>query len=639
MNGTGRSGIGPGLVLAMTIAFSAAASPASAAVPVVAPLAHANLGERSQVKALSHGLEATLQVRLSHQCGMAMVWQPADQHAAASCSVAQLVVRDLSHPRSAPHTFLLSPYGPNSGYGHMEMSLYQLDAASPLPQVIVSAYTGGAHCCELSSIFGQMPDGTWRETSLEQSESDGMPTIVDVAHDGTVEIQGVDQSFFYTFASYAGSFAPITLQRYHAGQLATVTRDPAYRAYLAGRLAAARKEWVDGGQSEPNGFLAYYVATQAQLGAFAQGWHYMLAHAESSRDATFGISICDMRQTDEKKCTPAERRPMPFPQGLAFFLQKQGYITPEQAAAVPLTLTAQDGKDSGPGQYGPDFSCDPPPDHNGVAAMLCHDSDAARHELLFDQVYYALRQQVGRDGWKALRQQVIADENAANHGCGLPEPGAADQDVPDGAVACYAAAMDRLTRQYRQRLTGAALEESSRPLDTHIALQRRLVELGYLPAGTEADGVYGEATRGAIATWQRTTHQPQASGFLSDADAQALLPVAMPPDIHSAGNDAPSPATKPAARPHLNLFGGGVILAITVFGTCLYFLPFGVACIRDSTRKRSIFIVNVFLGWTLAGWVAALAMALSFETRSDYELRHQAKIRIITEDHGPDSRM
>ncbi|MCE2564137.1 superinfection immunity protein [Komagataeibacter sp. FNDCF1] len=639
---TGGSIMAAGFVL---VAMMGLAAPASAAVPDIAPLAHAELGERTQARITAEGIEATLRVTPSHQCNMAMAWQDANAQPATSCDVAQLVVRDLSHPQSSAHTFVLSPYGQDSGYGYMKMALYRLDAASSVPQVMVSAYTGGAHCCEVSSLFGQMPDGTWRETPLGQNDGDGPPTIVDAAHDGTAEILGSDQSFLYTFASYAGSVAPVVLQRYHAGTLETVTRDPAYRPFLVRQLADMQKNWMKEDQPEPNGFLAYYVATMANIGEFGQGWRYMLAHADPTPDDTFGISACDIRQAEPRACTPAELKPVPFPQGLAFFLQKNGYITAAQAGAVPMVLLA--GQDAAPvSGYRPDFSCVPPPEHNGVAVMLCHDSEAARHELLFDQVYYALRQQVGREGWKALRQQVIMDENAVNQGCGLPVPGPTDQSVPENGAACYGTAMDRLADAYRQQLKGAALEESRRPLDIHIALQQKLVELGYLPAGTVADGVYGEATRDAITAWQRATQRPETSGFLSDADAQALLPA--DPATSPAGGmpvaaAAPAPAqpaaVSPAGRPGLGLFGFGigVVLLVGVFGAGLYFLPFGVACMRDSTGKGGILAVNVFFGWTLLGWVTALVMAVSFETRADHELRRQAMLRILSNGTAPDN--
>jgi hypothetical protein len=40
-----------------------------------------------------------------------------------------------------------------------------------------------------------------------------------------------------------------------------------------------------------------------------------------------------------------------------------------------------------------------------------------------------------------------------------------------------------------------------------------------------------------------------------------------------------------------------------------HFLPTWLACGREHRNATSIFIVNVFLGWTFIGWVVALAWA------------------------------
>ena len=45
------------------------------------------------------------------------------------------------------------------------------------------------------------------------------------------------------------------------------------------------------------------------------------------------------------------------------------------------------------------------------------------------------------------------------------------------------------------------------------------------------------------------------------------------------------------------------------FLALLYFLPTLIAWFQDSRLTTPIFIVNLFLGWTFFGWVAALAMA------------------------------
>lgn len=56
-----------------------------------------------------------------------------------------------------------------------------------------------------------------------------------------------------------------------------------------------------------------------------------------------------------------------------------------------------------------------------------------------------------------------------------------------------------------------------------------------------------------------------------------------------------------------NTFGeimyGSLIIAIPV----LYFLPTIEAIIKDNKDLYLIIIINIFLGWTLVGWVVALA--------------------------------
>ncbi len=52
---------------------------------------------------------------------------------------------------------------------------------------------------------------------------------------------------------------------------------------------------------------------------------------------------------------------------------------------------------------------------------------------------------------------------------------------------------------------------------------------------------------------------------------------------------------------------GVAFLLIVVIG--LYFLPTIVAVTRKVTNTGSVAVINFFLGWTMIGWVVALAMA------------------------------
>ena len=56
----------------------------------------------------------------------------------------------------------------------------------------------------------------------------------------------------------------------------------------------------------------------------------------------------------------------------------------------------------------------------------------------------------------------------------------------------------------------------------------------------------------------------------------------------------------------------GTVIAIVfaiVAGVAAYWVPAAVAWIRHVPNAGSVTVVNGFLGWTVIGWVVALAMA------------------------------
>lgn len=59
-----------------------------------------------------------------------------------------------------------------------------------------------------------------------------------------------------------------------------------------------------------------------------------------------------------------------------------------------------------------------------------------------------------------------------------------------------------------------------------------------------------------------------------------------------------------------------VLSGLVVLGLVLgvYFLPTIVALNRKVMNQWSVAVINLFLGWTLLGWVVALAMALRTTT-------------------------
>lgn len=59
----------------------------------------------------------------------------------------------------------------------------------------------------------------------------------------------------------------------------------------------------------------------------------------------------------------------------------------------------------------------------------------------------------------------------------------------------------------------------------------------------------------------------------------------------------------------LNGFGKFVSLSFFVAAPALYFLPTIEGALRSQPNQTSIAIVNLLLGWTLVGWVVAMAWA------------------------------
>ncbi|MGD7069271.1 restriction endonuclease [Acetobacter sp. AAB5] len=214
------------------------------------------------------------------------------------------------------------------------------------------------------------------------------------------------------------------------------------------------------------------------------------------------------------------------------------------------------------GHYNPDFDCHVDHSKDSIATMLCENSNAAKHELIFDQTYYALRQIVGKAGWKTLKQQAISDDEALK---ACIDPSAHGEETPKADPDCYISKMAEITDKYKTRLSGAPLEEANRDINEHIKLQQQLINLGYMPAGSVADGVYGESTRAAIIKWQKNTGDHNPTGFLSDDDATKLMTSSAA--VHVTSKNKPeytSPVTPAHAQESSKSFLWMIILTVLV---------------------------------------------------------------------------
>ncbi len=65
----------------------------------------------------------------------------------------------------------------------------------------------------------------------------------------------------------------------------------------------------------------------------------------------------------------------------------------------------------------------------------------------------------------------------------------------------------------------------------------------------------------------------------------------------------------------------GLTIIIGLALITLYFLPSLIAKIKHRRQGLAIVLLNLFLGWTLIGWVAALVWAVMVDQPSPHRFR------------------
>jgi hypothetical protein len=194
-----------------------------------------------------------------------------------------------------------------SGKRDSPLQVVDLDADGE-PEVLVDAYTGGAHCCALTEILRF--DGT-TYAPFEASWGNIGYDLKDLDGDGRPEFVSADDAFSYAFSSFAGSFHPPLVLDYDAaatGSFSIVTRRfPALARKNAKdalhTLARARRQHF-----ETLGPVAAYVADLYLLGRGREVRPY-LARARKRGDLR----------------NASGRAPRSFDGKLLDFLHKQGY--------------------------------------------------------------------------------------------------------------------------------------------------------------------------------------------------------------------------------------------------------------------------------------------------------------------------
>lgn len=201
----------------------------------------------------------------------------------------------------------------------VSLQIAELDPGNPHPEVVVSFYTGGAHCCSSTSVATSSSEGaSW--SMVDVGEFDGGPLLaVDLDGDGRYEFETRDNAFLYTFGCYACSEAPLQIFSVEAGAIKNVSKDPRFRpahaAWLKSMIGNAPDE-------DANGFLAGYVGEKILLGEGKEAWALMLAHYDKESD--WGLEACGQAVNDEGECLGTPEI-LTFPEALERMLNESGY--------------------------------------------------------------------------------------------------------------------------------------------------------------------------------------------------------------------------------------------------------------------------------------------------------------------------
>jgi hypothetical protein len=213
-------------------------------------------------------------------------------------------------------------------YGQ-SVEVIRLANETEFPQVVIKRFTGGAHCCVEQQIITQNRNGTWVMVQGAVLDGGYGYSFEDLDGDGTLELVSADNSFFYLFAPYARSFAPLYIEKLNYDEITDVNLEPAYQpafrkelAYLEELADSEKALWGE------NGFLAGWAATRARLG---DGMEAVVQATEKSRgdQEDFRKYACP-DGSPSSKCDYENAIALPFPVGLTVHLIERGYL-PVQA--------------------------------------------------------------------------------------------------------------------------------------------------------------------------------------------------------------------------------------------------------------------------------------------------------------------
>jgi serine protease Do len=216
------------------------------------------------------------------------------------------------------------------------VNVVRLDAKSTEPQVLMSHYSGGPHCCTETRVAQRGGDGKWHAFVVSDGDDGSGYGLEDLDGDGAAELIGKDDRFLYEFSSYVDSYAPPKILRYSAGKTEDVTREAAFKPFLRQRMLLNESYAAPADRKSP-GYLAGWVASRILLGEGQDAWKHMLKVYD--RAYSDCMIMCKM-SIPVKDCplTQQSQRNVSFPVSLSVLLSKLGYTIDGVTTTRPAVM-------------------------------------------------------------------------------------------------------------------------------------------------------------------------------------------------------------------------------------------------------------------------------------------------------------
>ncbi|HSN02593.1 MAG TPA: hypothetical protein VLS91_03820 [Acidimicrobiales bacterium] len=132
------------------------------------------------------------------------------------------------------------------------------------PDVVVSLYSGGAHCCFIDQVFTESPEGTF--VAKELTLGDPSARLERLSR-GPLVFVTADDSFAYAFTDYAASGLPVKILAFRAQHFVDVTGDyPSVVARDAQRWWRAFTSTSSSHYADSVGLIAAWAADEDRLG-------------------------------------------------------------------------------------------------------------------------------------------------------------------------------------------------------------------------------------------------------------------------------------------------------------------------------------------------------------------------------------